>query len=344
MELYEAGTDISAIAWKSLQQPQIQSQLDKPHNFNNNNNNNNKKPNESKYLRKRDTTKSRDSSLLKLINVDSYLAEKKKRKASKNTKRQQQVDLDYRYYNSELKNSLLYKYVYLIYEMMRDEKELNFNKYILREDEDLEIPVNMAEFILGPDYKNKRLFKIDVCEIFSSMAHFIDFRKSKIFVEYMLSDGVKRFGLTVNHLIFPAIPMWLFDACSLVSKDPSLYLIYSTDIRSVNAFLGHITSIVNLSNLLFLKIEQQNTKINATLILIHLTGIFTPDKYNPINRQGIRFPCSTLQRITFENVKNNMIKAAKEKRVYDNLFSFISSTIVGIPRVTGTNSFNLISY
>ena len=129
MELYEAGTDISAIAWKSLQQPQIQSQLDKPHNFNNNNNNNNKKPNESKYLRKRDTTKSRDSSLLKLINVDSYLAEKKKRKASKNTKRQQQVDLDYRYYNSELKNSLLYKYVYLIYQMMRDEKELNFKNH-----------------------------------------------------------------------------------------------------------------------------------------------------------------------------------------------------------------------
>ena len=341
MELYEAGTDISAIAWKSLQQPQIQSQLDKPHNCNNNNNNNNK---ESKYVRKNDkASRSMGSlSLLKLINMDSYLSEKKKkRKASKNTYAKRQVDLDYRYYNSEMKNSLLYKYVYLIYKMMRDEK-VDVKKYILHEDE-REIPVNMAEFILGPDYNNKRLFKNDVNEIFSSMAHFIDFRKSKVFVEYMLSDGIKRFGLTVNHLIFPAIPMWLFDACSLVSKDPSLYLLYSTDIRSVNIFLGHISSIVNLSNLLFSKIEQ-NKNINATLILIHLVGIFTPDKYNPINRQGIKFPCNTLQRITFENVKNNMIKVAKEKRVYDNLSSFISSTIFGIPRVTGTNAFNLISY
>ena len=112
----------------------------------------------------------------------------------------------------------------------------------------------------------------------------------------------------------------------------------------MNAFrwFGHLTSLINLSNLLYLRVEKGNPDINATLILLHLCGIFTKNMSDPINRQGMKFPCNVLQRTTFENVKNQLLKTAKKKIFYDNLTSFISSTIMCVPRGTGTNSFNIL--
>ena len=189
--------------------------------------------------------------------------------------------------------------------------------------------------------KTDKIFQNDIFNIFSYIAHFIDCRKSKLYVRYMLSDGVERIGINLGHPIFPAIPLWIFDVIRLIFNDNQLYLIYSTDTRNVAKWFGHLTSLVNLSNLLYMKIEQSNSDINATLILLHLGGIFTKNLTDPINRQGMKYPCSVLQKTTFENVKNQLLKISKEKKLYDNLSSFISSTLMCVPRCTGTNSFNL---
>lgn len=360
--LYQPGTDISAIAWKTLQHAQIQSQFDQTHNTNIKNQENNKKCdtiniNKVTHSGKKNVKKPKINKILKLLNRDLYFEEKKKRKLNKILYNDKQNKIasypDCKYFNNEVKNILLYRYIYCIYEEVVEDlnKDPNNNvndlinkyisKYLIRDDENFDIPINMAESILGPNYEMNKIFKNDINNTFSCMAHFIDFRKSKLFVEYMLSDGLKRFGLTINHLIYPGIPMWLLDVSSIINKHPDLYLIYSTDTRTVDKFLGHVTSIVNLSNLLYIKLEQP-AKSNASLILLHLMGIFTADTYNPINRQGIKFPCSVLQKTTFENVKNQLSKLANENRLYDTLTNFISSTIIGVPRATGTNCFNLV--
>ena len=82
--------------------------------------------------------------------------------------------------------------------------------------------------------------------------------------------------------------------------------------------------------------------MNYTAVLIHLAGILTETQLNPINRQGIKFPSSIIQKTTFENVKKQLLIAAQNDENYDNLCNFISPTITCIPHKTGTNSFNII--
>ena len=190
--------------------------------------------------------------------------------------------------------------------------------------------------------KSERLFQDDVHNIFSFVAHFIDNRKIKLFVRYMLSDGLERYGIVLGHPVFPGLPMWIFDACRLVAENPKLYLLYSTDTRNVSKWFGHLVSLTNMSNLLYLKIERDNPEINTTLIFLHLVGIFTHNMNDPINRQGMKYQGNILQRTTFENVKNQLSKMAKSRADFDTLNNFISSTTMCVPRPTGTNSFGIV--
>ena len=208
------------------------------------------------------------------------------------------------------------------------------------------IKKNIFKYLVNNNYmsydKNDKIFQNDMYNIFSYIAHFIDCRKCKIYVRYMLSDGIERVGIILGHPIFPTIPLWIFDVIRLLFENNQLYLVYSTDTRNVAKWFGHLTSLVNLNNLLYLMIERGNSDLNATLILLHLGGIFTKNLTDPINRQGMKYPCNVLQKTTFENVKNQLLKVSKEKKLVDNLSSFISATIMCIPRGTGTNAFNLI--
>ena len=331
----EIGTDISAIFWKKCQNVQLQKQLDQSHNITNRTNNVNQKNYRPINERKECINDKINMKQLKKLNIDLYFKMKKKRKRSycsfqkTNNKK-----------FSQLKIYIIFKYFLKIYKRCVRDIKLNNNnakRNVVRN--------NMFRYLIRKNKitysKTDKIFQNDIFNIFSYIAHFIDCRKSKLYVRYMLSDGVERIGINLGHPIFPAIPLWIFDVIRLIFNDNQLYLIYSTDTRNVAKWFGHLTSLVNLSNLLYMKIEQSNSDINATLILLHLGGIFTKNLTDPINRQGMKYPCSVLQKTTFENVKNQLLKISKEKKLYDNLSSFISSTLMCVPRCTGTNSFNL---
>ena len=176
---------------------------------------------------------------------------------------------------------------------------------------------------------------------FSNLTSFIDIRKSKKWVLYLLSDNVPRIGTIQPHFIFNRIPGWLFDAVQIASRDnKNLSLIYSTDMRGVSEWMGQLCHLINLHYMFHVNLETHNKKLNCTAIIIHLAGLLTEQKINPINRQGMSFPSSVLQSSTFENVKKQLEKVSGR----DNLSNFISTTLMCIPRRTGTNSFNLVSF
>ena len=343
----EIGTDISAIFWKKCQNVQLQKQLDQSHNITNHSNVTNKKRYRRNNERKDYTNDKIDMKILKKLNIDLYFKMKRKRKKSCRsfTKTNKKF--------SQIKVYMIFKYLLKIYKQCvrdikvkkRTKKDCNTREMKGNDTQSI-IKQNIFEYLIRKNKmtysRNDKIFQNDIFNIFSYIAHFIDCRKSKLYVRYMLSDGVERIGIILGHPIFPAIPLWIFDVIRLISNNNQLYLIYSTDTRNVAKWFGHLTSLVNLSNLLHMKIEQGNSDINATLILLHLGGIFTKNLTDPINRQGMKYPCSVLQKTTFENVKNQLLKISKEKKLYDNLSSFISSTIMCVPRCTGTNSFNLL--
>ena len=346
----DAGTDISAIFWKKCQNVQLQKQLDQSHNIANKNNNSGNLINKTKKktfenIKSSKIIKRKNNEyklkLLKRSNIDLYFKERKKKKRLIKKKK---VMPHYKRFNrkfSQIKFLLIFKYILKIYRScvrdLRNKKSDN-NELVVRR--------NIKKYLINNNYmsysRKDKIFQSDMFNIFSYIAHFIDCRKCKIYVRYMLSDGIERIGIILGHPIFPAIPLWIFDVIRLLIKNDQLYLIYSTDTRNVAKWFGHFTSLVNLSNLLYLMIERGNSELNTTLILLHLGGIFTKNLTDPINRQGMKFPCNVLQKTTFENVKNQLLKISKEKKLVDNLSSFISSTIMCVPRGTGTNSFNLM--
>lgn len=177
---------------------------------------------------------------------------------------------------------------------------------------------------------------INIKNFHTNINNFIDLRKNKKWVLYVLSDNVERYGTMQPHIIFNKMPGWLFDALQIAYKK-NLFLKYSTDLRGVNEWLGQFCSLINLHNLLAL--NEINPTINYTALLLHLAGILSTSRLNPINRQGMLFSNNVLQKCTFENVKKLLTKA----RDKDDLSSFISSTLLCIPQKTGTNAFDLIS-
>lgn len=275
----DAGTDVSAIAWKILQQTQIQNQLDQTH-----------------YIHEKGNTEE---------NIE-------------------------RVNNDISKNPYLFKINEIFEKSQNNLEKILFTKLFLE------------ETVPEKDLIKTKLFKIDTEQIFTSLSHFIDIRKSKFWVEYMLSDKKKRYGTTASHPVYPAIPGWIIDAVYALKKNPNLYLIYSTDVRGVDKWLGHLCSIINISKLLYLRIEKEMTNLNATLIFLHVAGLLTPETLNPINRQGMKYPCSILQKVTFENVRLQLLSASHENKLCDNLCNFVGATTTCVPQRTGTNCFNLL--
>ena len=239
-----------------------------------------------------------------------------------------------------------------------DVKKINLNPYFKKIDciyndfcnnNNFSLDELIFKYMLGKEntmpsneFKGNLHFKKDTEFLFTSLNHFIDCRKSKNWVEYVLSDNIKRYGTTAHHPIFPSVPGWLIDVLCALKENSKLYLIYATDIRGVDKWLGHFCSVINISNLLFLKTEKINN-MNATLILLHVAGLLTPDTLSPINRQGMKYPRSILQKATFENVRAQLLALANKKKMCDNLCNFVGATIACVPHRTGTNSFNLIN-
>ena len=176
---------------------------------------------------------------------------------------------------------------------------------------------------------------LNVQNYYSNVTNYLDLRKNKKWVLYCLSDNVKRYGSIKPHIIFNKIPAWLVDALQIAYRH-KLFLIYSTDIRGVNQWLGQFCSLINLHNLLNLNAKHNN--INYTALLLHTAGILSTNTLNSINRQGMLFSENVLQKCTFENVKRKLSKVSDS----DNLSSFISLSLMCLPQKSGTNFFDLI--
>ena len=226
------------------------------------------------------------------------------------------------------KKSVYFTKLYNLYSHLinNDNKNINLKSLIL------------STFIKNPTtIINNNLYKEDMFflnNFHTNITNFIDVRKNKIWVLYSLSDNVKRYGTIQPHLTFNKMPGWLVDALQ-IAYTHNLYLIYSTDIRGVNEWLGQLCSLINLNNLLILN----GVENNYTAILIHIAGVLSINTLNPINRQGMLFSDNILQKCTFENTKKLLSKA----KDCDNLSSFISSTLMGLPQNSGTNYFDLIN-
>ena len=189
-----------------------------------------------------------------------------------------------------------------------------------------------------PVYEQEKLSREVVAASLSNLGNFIDLRKCKNTVYYVLSDFVIRKGTIHPHVIYNNVPGWLYDAVNKSTEtEPRLHLIYSTDMRGVNEWLGQLCSLINLHNSFAADLEA-NQKLNCSAILIHLAGLLSNHRLNSINRQGMSFPDSVLQKSTFENVN----KCLAVIQGGDNLSSFVSSTLACVPHKTGTNSFDLI--
>ena len=153
----------------------------------------------------------------------------------------------------------------------------------------------------------------------------------------MLNDFKLRRGWVYPHFVYNMMPYWLYDAL-IIANNENLFLIFSTDMRSVDIWLGQLCSIINIHNLLSVKLESKQG-VNCTAILVHLVGILSTKSLSSINRSGMNYPKSILQITTFENIK----KLLSNVNGFDDCSSFISSMIVCRPYRLGTNSFDIIS-
>ena len=302
----DPGTDVTALIWKSLQSKQIQTHLDQSHNL---------------YDNREDTV---TTALIPPVevnhshvnNLDDALMVKPITKKPIQSKQTDNNNL----YAPKIKK--LYEYI------RHPNNQATIRSFI------------QQELIHTPLMPNDQDYRTEFTRInndFCNINNYIDVRKSKKWVLYLLSDNIHRIGTSQPHFIYNRIPGWIIDAIQITSEK-NLFLIYSTDMRGVNEWLGQLCSLINLHHLLAINLESNND-INCTAVLIHLAGLLTNRKLNPINRQGMSFPNSILQKTTFENVKKQLSTAAGS----DNLTNFISTTLTVIPHKTGTNSFNLLS-
>ena len=198
-------------------------------------------------------------------------------------------------------------------------------------------------------------FRYDVEYCFHNINSLIDIRRSKKWVKYVLSDNIERYGTMESHFIYNKLPGWLFDAARLCypsekdndNNNNTLSLVYSTDMRGVQLWMGQLCSLINLHNLIAATIEKKrddddnnNNNINYTVILMHLAGLLSKSPLNPINRQGMTFPGSILQTTMFENVKKQMTSHLQGD---DNLTNSISCALTCTHPPTGTKIFNMLS-
>lgn len=330
----EPGTDITALTWKGLQSVQIQKQLDKSHNLYNFDNNDNKNNNENNHDKnKKSLTKSQSisSSFINLPkNIFFYLLPYKNQIILNIDD-----DNDYKNNHDNNKNSNDNTYFNQLYSVLSTCSSLNENNQKIQE-------LVIDSFINNPtipQYINTKAendILLNVQNYYSNITNFIDLRKNKKWVQYCLSDNVIRYGAVEPHIIFNKMPAWLVDALQIAFR-LKLYLLYSTDIRGVNQWLGQTCSLINLHNLL--NLNSKHNDINYTALLIHTAGLLSTNTLNSINRQGMSFPENALQKSTFENVKR---KLSNVKNV-DNLSSFISLSLMCLPQKSGTNFFDLIN-
>lgn len=314
------GTDLTAVIWKTLQSTQIQTQLDQSHNLYD--------------IEKLQTENSRNKDKFKnyhsdydyvMADIDKDLT---KIKETSKKRRDHSIRVLENLYLPKIRN--VYNQIYSILSSRSMEtKEMKSLS-------ELEIKNVIFDALLqSPTLNEDNQRSVIDSAWLANLGNFMDIRKNKEWVSYVLSDFVPRQGPIHPHPIYNNIPGWLFDAVQ-ISGEKKLSLIYATDMRGVSEWMGQFCSLINLHNLFSVNLENQQD-LNCTAILIHLVGILSTRPLNSINRQGMYFPDNVLQKTTFENVKNLLSKVNGS----DNLSSFISSTIACLPHKTGTNSFDL---
>ena len=344
--MLEPGTDVTALIWKTLQSSQIQKQLDQSHNmYHHTIINDDKNINENginpPHNENQNNTYFTNINKNILRDNKKHLSKEKFKFLSRHTNKiiknidvidsanKSIINSDNNNNNHKNKSIYLHKLKRLIYNIKTNTK---LKKTLI------------SEFIKNPitpfNYSTK-IKQIDIDDLTNlknfntNINNLIDLRKNKKWVLYLLSDKIPRYGTIQNHIIFNKVPGWLIDAIQIANKK-KLFLIYSTDIRGVNEWLGQFISMINLHHLLSL--NEVNKDTNYTALFLHLAGILSINRLNPINRQGMFFSKNVLQKCTFENVKRLLSKAHDS----DNLSSFISSTLMCVPQKSGTNAFDLI--
>lgn len=317
------GTDLTAILWKTLQSTQIQTQLDQSHNLYDIE----RLQSENPYKTSKCHYYGADDDF-GIANIDEKLIKIKnalqpKRKNAQKIKKYNAIE------NLYLpKFRKIYNQIYCI---ITSSSSSSLNK-------DCEIKNVIIRDLLESPTLNEKNEKSTVDSAWlANLGNYMDIRKNKEWVSYVLSDFIGRQGPIHPHPIYNKIPGWLFDAIQISNKEKQ-FLVYSTDIRGSNEWMGQFCNLINLHNLLSVNLEAQQG-LNCTAILIHLVGILSTQPLNSINRQGMSYPDSVLQKTTFENVKKFLSKA----QGLDNLCSFVSSTIACLPHKTGTNSFDLLN-
>ena len=310
------GTDLTAIIWKTLQSTQIQTQLDQSHNLYDIE----KLQKENENVQKSNYFS--DNHRFRLANIDEELKNTtQKRKLEKRKKR-------------KCNNSIILENLYL--PKIRTIYNKIYDAILMKKDETIVKDIIIKELLETPNFNTDNQKSMVDSTWLANLGNYMDVRKNKEWVSYILSDFIPRQGVIHPHPTYNKIPGWLFDAIK-ISKEKKLFLVYSTDVRGVNEWMGQLCSLINVHNLLSVNLEAQQG-LNCTAILIHLAGILSIQPLNSINRQGMSFSDSILQKSTFENVK----KLLSNVNGSDNLSSFISATIACIPHKTGTNSFDLI--
>lgn len=309
------GTDLTAIIWKTLQSTQIQTQLDQSHNLYDIERLQPENIKTFNYYNQDDN--------FKIANIDQDLTKIKKalRIKRKCIKKRNKVSLE-NLYLPKIKN--LYNNIYNLLDREIINKDLEIKDLIIR------------DLLESPTLNENNQKSVIDSAWLANLGNYMDIRKNKEWVSYVLSDFIVRQGVIHPHPIYNKLPGWLFDAIQISNKEKQ-FLIYSTDMRGVNEWLGQLCSLINLHNLFSVNLEAQQG-LNCTAILIHLAGILSTRPLNSINRQGMSYPDSILQRTTFENVKKFLSNA----NGLDNLCSFVSSTIACLPHKTGTNAFDLL--
>ena len=305
----EPGTDLTAILWKSLQSTQIQTQLDQSHNLyeivkENSDSQSDHHDDSGGAMRPSSDNENLDKQLRKLRKSKKLLVRPKNA----------QVNV----YANRVRHTFE-----AVYSLLKE----GAKEEVIKET----ISQELMDKPLYPDTGAAPTMSV------ANLSNFIDIRKSKDWVFYYLSDHVPRKGSIHPHFIYTKVPGWLYDA-SRIANEKGLFLIYSTDMRGVSEWMGQLCSLINMHNLLSINLESQQG-INCTAILIHLAGLLSTRPINSINRQGMHFPNSILQKCTFENVKNCLAKIEGT----DDLSSFVSATIACLPHRTGTNSFDVMS-
>lgn len=319
---YYPGFDIAASLWKIIQQTCIQNQLDSTHDMYKN-----LKTKTTMCLSNDMTITNNDNNNIIIKNLDHLHFPSSKLSTIKPFITSKLYSI-----NKSIYTSLL--------NLLKLEKNLNENfiKLIL-----LDTPFDPS-VIWGKNNKDDydSIFKRDI-SLYSNLSsngvnNLIDLRMSKVWVEYMMSDGIIRYSTLHPHPIYNACPGWLIDVINIQMSNLDISLIYCTDIRGVNLFLGQLCSLINLHNL-FRKFETSKT--NYTAILLQMT-VLSNESLNPINRRGNKFPGNAIASRSFEDIKRYLLATQKLNIISDNLHSFVSRLTTCLPPQVGTNFFNII--